>query len=241
LYYLNNKKSKMKNIKYLFFILLGITTASCEFLESPDDTANVQEGFITFPALSLEGDQYVTILVDGTFEDPGAVATLGKEDITGEIEVSGEVDASTPGVYVLDYSVSVVNELDEVSSASQQRYVAVITESVADVDLSGTYNGDGTAVAGTWNQAATVTPISGAWYRTDKALASGNNLSIFFALVGDPGENQQERIIVPNQLSGFGFVNTTSPDTFAELINGGFQWTLFISCCGNFGPIIFTR
>jgi hypothetical protein len=185
LYYLNNKKSKMKNIKYLFFILLGITTASCEFLESPDDTANIQEGFITFPAIALEGDQYVTILVDGTFEDPGAIASLGTEDITGEIEVAGEVDVSTPGVYVLDYSVSVVNELDEVSSASQQRYVAVITESVADVDLSGTYNGDGTAVAGTWNQAATVTPISGAWYRTDKALASGNNLGIFFALVGD--------------------------------------------------------
>jgi hypothetical protein len=231
----------MKNIKYLFFILLGIGLASCEFLESPDDTANVQEGFITFPAISLEGDQYVTILVDGTFEDPGAVASLGTEDISGEIEVTGEVDPSTPGVYVLDYSVSVVNELDEVSSASQQRYVAVITESVADIDLSGTYNGDGTAVAGAWNQAATVTPISGAWYRIDKALASGNNLGIFFALVGDVGENEQDRIVVPNQLSAFGFVNTTSAGTSAELINGGFQWTLFISCCGNFGPIIFTR
>ncbi len=231
----------MKNIKYLFFILLGVTAASCEYFESPDETATVQEGFITFPAISLEGDQYVTMLVNGTFDDPGALASLGTEDITNEIEVTGEVDPATPGVYVLNYSVSVVNELDEVSSASQQRYVAVITESVADVDLSGTYNGNGTAVAGTWTQAATVTPIAGAWYRTDKALASGNNLSIFFALVGDPGENQQERIVVPNQVSAFGFVNTTSPDTYAELIDGGFQWNLFISCCGNFGPIIFTR
>lgn len=231
----------MRNIKLLFFLFLTIALSSCEYFESPDDTADVREGFITFPAISLEGDQYVTILVDGTFDDPGAVATLGTEDISNEIVVSGEVDPSTPGVYVLDYSVSVVNELDETSSASQQRYVAVITESVSNIDLSGTYNGDGTAAAGTWTQAATITSIDGAWYRTDKALASGNNLGIFFALVGDAGENQQERIVVPNQLSPFGFVNTTSADTFAELIDGGFQWTLFISCCGNFGPIIFTR
>ncbi len=222
-------------------MILAVTISSCEYLKSPDDTASVSQGFITFPALSLNGDQYVTILVGGSYEDPGVVATLGTEDITNDVVVTGSIDPTTPGVYVIDYSASVVNTLGNESTASQQRYVAVITESVADIDLSGTYNGDGTAISGSWNQASTVTRIEGAWYTIDKALASGNNLGIFFALVGDTGENAQQKIIVPNQPSGFGNVNSTSDGTSAELTDTGFQWNIFIGCCGVFGPIIFSR
>lgn len=232
----------MKHIKYLFFLSLAISLASCEYFESPDDTVNVSQGTIIYPAIALEGERFVTIPLGGTFEDAGAVASLGTEDITKDIVISGSVDPNTAGVYTIDYTVSVVNALDETSSASQQRYVAVITESVSSMDLSGQYNGDGTAFAGSWTQSATVTPITGAWYRIDKALASGNNLGLFFALVGGGGEGGvDEKIIVPDQASVFGNVNSTDPGTSAMLIENGFQWEIFIGCCGVFGPIIFTR
>lgn len=232
---------KMKNIKYLFFILLAVAVSSCEYFESPDETVAVRKGFITYPAITLNGDQYVTVQAGSDYEDPGVVATLGTEDISGDVLVTGEVDPNTPGMYVLTYSVSIVNELDEEASVSQQRYVAVISESVKDLDLSGTYNGDGTAVAGTWTQMGTVTPVSGAWYRIDKALASANNVGIFFCVYGGGSGEAPDRIGVPSQLSPFGTVNATAAGTSAELTNDGFQWTLFISCCGNFGPIIFSR
>ena len=86
-----------------------------------------------------------------------------------------------------------------------------------------------------------MTNISGAWYAIDKALASGNNLGIFFALVGGGGNEVPEKIVVPSQASRFGTVNSTSDNTNAQLNDDGFQWSIFISCCGVFGPIIFTR
>lgn len=231
----------MQKSKYLFLFLITLFFASCEYLESPDDTASPSEGFITYPSIAIEGEQFVTINLGDTFEDPGAIATLGTEDITSMVVKTGMVDSNLPGVYVLDYSVSVTNALDETSTASQQRYVAVITESVKDLDLTGQYSGDGTAVSGAWNQAATVTSISGAWYNIDKALASGNNLGIFFAVVGGGGEGTPNRIVVPNQLSRFGFVNSTQEGTNAVLNENGFQWEIYISCCGIFGPIIYSR
>ena len=173
----------MKNLKYWLGSLVIITMVSCEYLESPDETTNVQQGFITYPAVSLNGEQFVTISLGDDYEDPGAMASLGSEDITSDIIISGSVDTQNPGVYTLNYEISIINALDEASIANQQRYVAVVTESAKSINLAGTYNGDGTAVAGSWNQQASVSNLSGAWYQIDKALASGNNLSIFFALV----------------------------------------------------------
>lgn len=225
----------------MIFIILTVSLLSCEYFESPDDTAAVQKGLITFPAVTLNGERYVTMPVGGAFEDPGVVATLGTDDISEQVVVDGAVDPSVADVYVLTYTATVTNELGEESSASQERFVAVVSESVQDVDLSGTYNGDGTAVAGTWNQAATVTPISGAWYRIDKALASGNNLGMFFALVGGGSNEAPEKIVAPNQPSPFGPVNTTAAGASGELTDNGFQWTIFVGCCGLFGPIIFSK
>ena len=227
----------MSHIKYLFFLILAGSIVSCEFLESPDGTANVSEGFITFPSITINGDQFITIVAGTPFEDPGAVAMLGTEDITDRMEVSDVVDFNTPGVYILDYSVSVINELDEQSSVTQTRYVAVISESVNGIDFSGQYNGDGTAVSGAWTQAATVTPFTGAFYNIDKALASGNNLGVFFAVVGGESGEQPGKVVVPRQPSVFGQVNTSE----GQLNENGFEWTIALQLFGNFGPIIFSR
>jgi|GEM_PF-1260792 len=228
---------KILNLIMLFFFigLLG----SCELVESPDDTANVSDGFITYPALTLNGDQLITIGVGETFTDPGSVATLGIEDISDQTVVDGTVDANTPGVYTLTYTISIVNELDEPAMVVRQRYVAVASADAMALDLSGVYAGDGTAISGAWTQSATVTSAGGVWYNIDKGLASGNNLGLFFAVVD--GMGAPLNLVVPDQVSPFGNVNTTGAGTNGQLNDNGFQWTIFVSCCGNFGPIIYSR
>ncbi len=229
----------MKYLNYILLLSIAGFLASCELVESPDSTENLSEGFITYPALTLNGDQFMTIDVGGTFEDPGAVATLGIEDISDQTVVTGSVDATTPGVYILDYSIQITNELEEDASVTQRRYVAVASEEGKAIDLTGTYNGDGTSVSGAWTQAATVTKTAGAWHNIDKALASGNNLGIFFAVIDGP--SAALNMVVPDQNSRFGNVNSTGAGTEAKLNPDGFQWTIFIGCCGNFGPIIYSQ
>ena len=59
------------------------------------------------PELTLLGEAQVTIDQGTTYVDAGASATDNVDgDLTGEIEVSGEVDASVAGAYTLKYDVS---------------------------------------------------------------------------------------------------------------------------------------
>jgi hypothetical protein len=227
---------KLKYIIHLCgLILFTLAYSSCDLVQSPDSTADVQEGFITYPSLTLKGAAQMTINVGGSFEDPGFDATLGQDDVKDQVEITGSVDASKPGIYPINYALSVTNELDDQSTVTATRFVAVVNEEIDDIDLSGTYLGDGSAISGAWNLNATVSSTGRGWYQVDRALASGNNLSIFFAIV------DKSTLIVPNQSSPFGSVNTTGTGTSATITDSGFEWTLFISCCGNFGPIIFTK
>ena len=227
------------NLKYIIhacclgLFILGIS--SCDLFETPDSTADVQLGLITYPSLTLSGPTQVAINVGDSFDDPGFVATLGQEDVADRVEISGTVDPTTSGIYPINYTLSITNELDEPSTVTATRFISVVNEDIDEIDLSGVYTGDGTAIAGTWVLNATVTPIARGWYQIDRGLASGNNLGIFFAVV------DKSTIIVPSQGTGFGTVNTTNPGTNAQVNSNGFQWTLFISCCGNFGPIIYTK
>lgn len=56
----------------------------------------------TPPAVTLIGASTVTVSKGGTFTDPGATAT----GTTSPVTVSGTVDTSSPGTYVLTYSAS---------------------------------------------------------------------------------------------------------------------------------------
>ena len=59
------------------------------------------------PELMLLGEVQVTIDQGTTYVDAGASATDNVDgDLTGKIEVSGEVDTSSPGTYTLKYDVS---------------------------------------------------------------------------------------------------------------------------------------
>ena len=53
--------------------------------------------------LRLNGDETVTLGLNGVYEDPGAEARSGGEDVSKDVEITGSVDASSPGEYTLEY------------------------------------------------------------------------------------------------------------------------------------------
>jgi hypothetical protein len=164
----------------------------------------------------------------------GAVALLGTDDISGEIQIEGAdaIDTSTPGIYPVNYSVTITTELGEESTVTQTRYVLVTSEDVSGVDLSGEYIGTGFSAN---PSTVTVTKLGNGWYSIPDVLSSSNGIGVNFAHLGG------DKIVIPSQNTGFGEVNTTSNGASASLTDEGFIWTVYISCCGLFGPVDFVK
>ena len=86
------------------------------------------------PVLTLLGDNPMTLECGGAFTDPGAEAIDNVDgDLSGDIVVSGSVDATTPGDYALTYTVQDA----EGNEASEQRTVAVEDTEPPVVTLNG--------------------------------------------------------------------------------------------------------
>jgi len=67
----------------------------------------VQEPDTTPPVITLKGDNPLYLNVGDEFVDPGATATDDVDgDLTEQIVVTGSVDTSKPGEYILTYTVS---------------------------------------------------------------------------------------------------------------------------------------
>ena len=80
----------------------------------------------TVPVITLLGDSPDSVLVSGTgsYVDPGATASDPQDgDLTGSIVVSGSVDVTTTGTYVLQYDVQ---DSDGNQAATLTRTVYVI-------------------------------------------------------------------------------------------------------------------
>lgn len=53
--------------------------------------------------LRLNGDETVTVGLNGVYEEPGAEARSGGEDVSKDVEITGSVDTSSTGEYTLEY------------------------------------------------------------------------------------------------------------------------------------------
>lgn len=121
----------MKSYIAYAFVALSV------FLHGCDETDSEGLSRLTYYAvITLEGDQWNSIPVGGSWTDPGAKAT--EDGVEIDLVIGGdEVDTSTPGVYTIEYSA--VNK-DGYSSA-EYRYIGVIDPS-ASLDLTGKYKRD---------------------------------------------------------------------------------------------------
>lgn len=76
----------------------------------------------TYALIELTDGPYISVNKGTTFVDPGFTATMGSEDVSGNVEISGTVDTSKCGFYTITYSV--VNP--DGFPASATRTVAVV-------------------------------------------------------------------------------------------------------------------
>ncbi|MBR3204161.1 DUF5011 domain-containing protein [Candidatus Saccharibacteria bacterium] len=112
----NKKKTGDYNISYSLFYKNALKTWQKNSLRKVKIIDNKP------PELTLSGEETIGIYEGDDFSDPGFSAMDDLEgDITERVSVSGEVNASEPGVYKISYSVS-----DESGNTSEkQRYIFV--------------------------------------------------------------------------------------------------------------------
>lgn len=114
------------------FLLALLVLAGCK----KDTTADVSKSVkVSYPEITLNGNQLVTLAVGATYNDAGAKL---KDDITGAISdiqpTSSNVNTATPGLYIVTFSASNSNGFETTAT----RLVAV-TSVNNPIDRSGTY------------------------------------------------------------------------------------------------------
>ena len=105
-----------------------LPTKVCErHKEAPDTEA---------PVITLKGKEKITIKVGDTYKDEGATAKDNKDgDLTSKIVVTGKVDTSKKGVYVITYTVE---------DAAKNKATKTRTVTVEEKNSSGNKPGDNT-------------------------------------------------------------------------------------------------
>ena len=149
----------MKKVIYSLLICLTLTSLwSCKDKDSYDDSKVTY-----FVEMSLKGDDAVTIAKGSTFNDPGAVAMEGTNDISSKIVVTSDVDLNVVGMYTITYKATNVDGY----SSSVSRTVTVYDPSAPSVDISGTY----TVASGTYRlRDGAITKYSGQTVTITKVL-----------------------------------------------------------------------
>ena len=108
-----------KNILYtMVFAMAALVMASC----SGDLESEGKSRITIYPSLSLIGDEYVTVNLGESFQDPGCTASMGTEDLTSQIVATSDLNTNKLGFYTVNYVVTNPDGFP----ASASRHVAVV-------------------------------------------------------------------------------------------------------------------
>ena len=116
----------MKIFKYIIIMIAFFSLYACE--KETEGISRVTE-YATF---DMKGGDFMFVLANSTFTDPGVVALEGDDELP--VDIKGAVNTSVPGVYNIQYTAT----NSDGYPASVQRSVAVVT-AMPTADLSGTY------------------------------------------------------------------------------------------------------
>ena len=175
------------------------------YFEPTEDTLNPQTGVIKYPSISLNGDNPVIFVAgEGDYTEQGAIATLGVDDISGQMTITGSVDSNVPGLYIIEYSVSTINSIGTESEVTEFRSIAVLHEDVSDVDLSGNYTSTSSFFGpDSQGQKMTISKVDNAYYfATDIFTLPDTDVPGFFFFLGQ-NEGVLETIPTANSAIGF--------------------------------------
>lgn len=101
------------------------------FSSCNDDNDELTDSRLTYyPVLEMAGDEVVEVPIGTTYVEAGCTATINGEDVP--VEISGDVDSSTPGIYYVTYTATNSDGF----SKSVERTVAVCDPSIT-TDISG--------------------------------------------------------------------------------------------------------
>lgn len=112
--------------KYSLIVVSAFFLFSCE--KETEDISRVTE----YASFEMQGDNFMFVLSNSTFTDPGVTAHEGESDLP--VEIKGTVNASIPDVYTIQY----LAKNSDGFSASVERTVVVVP-SMPTNDLSGEY------------------------------------------------------------------------------------------------------
>jgi hypothetical protein len=203
---------KMKKINYLilFLLLLSPVFMACERDMESEGISRVTN----FPTFNMAGDQYMSIVVGGTYTEEGVTATENGASLP--VTTTGSVDTSKPGFYDITYSATNSDGFP----ASITRTIAIIPVAEAPVvDLSGTYKNVGAA-----NLTAKITKLAPAFYMTTNVWGGGSLAVIPAYFISTNGTS----ISLPvSTLSPYGRVSGSGTYT-AGLI----EWTIALPDAG---------
>lgn len=91
----------MKKIIYSIIMALPIL-----FLGSCEKESEGVTRITYYPVLILDGDETVIVNQGGSYVEPGYSATLNGQDVTSEVVVNDNIDATKSGVYSVKYKIT---------------------------------------------------------------------------------------------------------------------------------------
>lgn len=116
----------MKQLKYI-----GRMICSLFFLVSCDKET---EGMSKVLHFSLEGDETMLVTVGTSYNEPGYAITLDGVDVSGNVEIRGEVDARNVGLYYVAY----IYTNDDGVQTRLNRTV-IVCDPTVETDIAGRY------------------------------------------------------------------------------------------------------
>lgn len=162
----------------------------------------------SYPIITIKGDQFISMPVGGSFVDLGATAedTVLNEKLD-PIEITNDIDASTPGFYTVQYTFKNSNGYFSTGT----RFVLV-----TDVDATLDYSGEYFRTSN--NAPMNVSKVAAGLYKTDNV--GGVALPSSFAITAYFGQIDDSTLVVPAQPTTAGelycvnsFIYPTATDT----------------------------
>lgn len=178
--------------RYIIIAVFAFLFTSCE----KEDTGGVSKE-TTYASFTMEGDEFMSIIVGGSYTEPGVTAKEGDTDL--EVKISGTVDPTKVGAYDLVYSA--VNKDGFPGSVTRK---VIVLPSADNADISGKYKYATSAVV------ATIVKLAPGFYSVDNVWGP-NDIGAY--IITSDGEN----LLLPLRNTAYGRVTGTGTLTGTSL------------------------
>ena len=201
---------KLINKISIAFILSALIFTGCKKETTADVSKTVA---VSFPEITLNGNELVTVAVGATYTDAGAKLT---DDITGAVTdiqpTSSNVNTAVPGLYLVNYSASNSNGF----TTSATRSVAV-TSVNNPIDRSGTYLRTATGIN------CFITKMAPGVYKVVNPGGAGVGVNTFVYMV-ETALNVYSAPPQPTDAGAFAIINIAFTATGAtwNVVNAGY-------------------